>query len=65
MKTFFNILQKCAHSTTVMYPDEPIRFDKFQLNQTHSKPNPKYDFIKACYVYNIVCKIPVLLRLCL
>ena len=57
MKTFFNILQKCAHSTTVMYPDEPIRFDKFQLNQTHSKPNPKYDFIKACYVYNIVCKI--------
>lgn len=57
MKTFFNILQKCAHSNTIMYPDEPVRFTKNLLNQPTAKSNTKYNFIKACYVYNIVCKI--------
>jgi len=53
MKTFFNILQKCAHSTTITYPDEPLKIKIDFIN----KPNTEYDFIKVCYVYNIVCKI--------
>jgi len=59
MKTFFNILQKCAHSTTTTYPDEPLKFKIDFINKTNNinKPNPEYDFIKVCYVYNIVCKI--------
>uniref|UniRef100_A0A6C0I8N7 Uncharacterized protein n=1 Tax=viral metagenome TaxID=1070528 RepID=A0A6C0I8N7_9ZZZZ len=54
MKSFFNILQKCAHSTTITYPDEPLQINTKILPAKH---NPNYDFIKVCYVYNIVCKI--------
>ena len=53
MRAFFYILQKCANSTTITYPDEPLRINtKLGLD----KP-AKYDFMKVCYVYNIVCKI--------
>jgi hypothetical protein len=53
MRAFFYILQKCANSTTITYPDEPLR-----INTKTVIPNPaKYDFMKVCYVYNIVCKI--------
>ena len=53
MRAFFYILQKCANSTTITYPDEPLR-----INTKTVIPKPaKYDFMKVCYVYNIVCKI--------
>ncbi len=54
MKTFFNILQKCAHSTTIRYPDEPL---KINTTNTINNPNANYNFITVCYTYNIVCKI--------
>lgn len=54
MKTFFNILQKCAHSTTIRYPDEPL---KINTTNTINKTNANYNFITVCYTYNIVCKI--------
>jgi hypothetical protein len=55
MKTFFNILQKCAHSTTIRYPDEPLKL--INTTNTTNTTNTNYNFIKVCYTYNIVCKI--------
>ena len=64
MKTFFNILQKCANSTTIRYPDEPLKLNTTNTNITNKNTintintiNTNYDFIKVCYTYNIVCKI--------
>lgn len=53
MRAFFYILQKCANSTTITYPDEPLRIN----TKTVIPKTAKYDFMKVCYVYNIVCKI--------
>jgi hypothetical protein len=58
MRAFFYILQTCANSTTIRYPDEPLKFDMDKITKNADKNKQKdYDFIKVCYVYNIVCKI--------
>ena len=58
MRDFFYILQTCANSTTIRYPDEPLKFDMDKITKKSDKNKQKdYDFIKVCYVYNIVCKI--------
>jgi hypothetical protein len=62
MRAFFYILQTCANSTTIRYPDEPLKFDMDKITKNADKNSSKnkqkdYDFIKVCYVYNIVCKI--------
>ena len=56
MRAFFYILQKCANSTTITYPDEPLKFNLSKKN-TDTNDTKDYDFIKVSYVYNIVCKI--------
>ena len=54
MRAFFYILQKCANSSTITYPDEPLKFNLLNKNTNNTKD---YDFITVSYVYNIVCKI--------
>lgn len=66
MRAFFYILQTCANSTTIRYPDESLKFDMDKITKNADKNADKnssknkqkdYDFIKVCYIYNIVCKI--------
>ena len=61
MRAFFYILQKCANSTTITYPDEPLKFNlsitKKNTDTKDTNDTKDYDFITVSYVYNIVCKI--------
>ena len=58
MRAFFYILQKCANSTTITYPDEPLKFNlSITKENTDTNDTKDYDFIKVSYVYNIVCRI--------
>ena len=57
MKAFFNILQKCANSTAIFYPDKPIKTISTNQTSNNNNNNNNNDFLKTCYIYNIICKI--------
>ena len=73
MKSFFNILQKCANSPIIKYPDDKSSYvfsnHIWETNKTNStiikwNKNINNEIIKmndtyfiSCYIYNIICKI--------
>ena len=73
MKSFFNILQKCANSPIIKYPDDKSSYvfsnhiwDTNKTNSTIIKWNKNINneiikmndtYFISCYIYNIICKI--------
>ena len=49
MKTFFNILQRVVNTKIIRYPDEPLIFNPFVIQQT--------DIIISANIYSMIYKI--------